>query len=75
MSLRAYTLCLSVCVCVFVRLQLPFLLVASYGLFNLGIVVHKVFNFRSFPAEQKNLLEDILRAKRELKGKGCFDDE
>lgn len=52
-----------------------FLAVVFYGLFNLGIVVHKVFNFRTYPSEQKSLLQDILRAKEALKGKGVFDDE
>lgn len=54
---------------------LPFIAIVSYGLFNLGIVVHKVFNFKTYPSEQKSLLEDILRAKEALKGKGVFDDE
>lgn len=56
-------------------LMLPLLAVVFYGLFNLGIVVHKVFNFRTYPSEQKSLLQDILRAKEALKGKGVFDDE
>jgi len=55
--------------------KLPLLAVVFYGLFNLGIVVHKVFNFRTYPSEQKSLLQDILRAKEALKGKGVFDDE
>ena len=37
--------------------QLPFIAIVSYGLFNLGIVVHKVFNFKTYPSEQKSLLE------------------
>jgi hypothetical protein len=56
-------------------LLLPFSAVVSYGLFNLGIVINKVLNFRTYPSEQKALLEDILRAKEALKGKNVFDDE
>ncbi|QDZ20479.1 DPM3 domain-containing protein [Chloropicon primus] len=56
-------------------LALPLLAVVSYGLFNLGIVVRKILNFRTYPKEQKALLEDILRAKEALKGKKVFDDE
>ena len=44
--------------------KLPLLAVVFYGLFNLGIVVHKVFNFRTYPSEQKSLLQ--VRATRTL---------
>ena len=58
-----------------VMLLLPFSIVVGYGLFNLGIVINKVLNFKTYPSEQKALLEDILRAKHKLKGKNVFDDE
>mmetsp|Transcript_1523 Transcript_1523/g.4329 ORF Transcript_1523/g.4329 Transcript_1523/m.4329 type:complete len:90 (-) Transcript_1523:687-956(-) len=56
-------------------LSLPFMAVAAYGFLNLGIVVSKVTNFKTYPSEHQALLKDIVRAREALKGKGVFDDE
>nr|BAN21282.1 unkown protein [Riptortus pedestris] len=51
-------------------LFLPFITLLVFGIYSLSIILWRVYNFNDCPEAAKELQEQIIEAKNDLKSKG-----